>query len=99
MLFDNGSRRERGVSRAYAFRDGEEVQTTDVIALPDSLFTFKQGSVYEIENDQLLFSSTMNKRLVITNMKGEIVWMASSNHAFYRAYYLDSKFLEANDLR
>lgn len=98
VLFDNGSRRGRNVSRSYAFREGEEVQTTDIIPLPDSLFTFKQGSVYEFEDEKRLFSSTMNKRLVITNKQGKVVWMASSDHAFYRAYYLDVDFLKSNDL-
>lgn len=99
VLFDNGDRRERGTSRAYAFEEGNPVQTRDIISLPDSLFTFKQGSVYEIPNERWLFSSTMNKRLVITNREGQVTWMASSNHAFYRAYYLSADFLESNDLR
>ncbi len=98
VLFDNGNRRERGISRAYAFKDGVEAKTSNIISLPDSLFTFKQGSVYQIAQDQWLFSSTMNKRLVITNGKGDIEWMASSNHAFYRAYYLNDDFLKSNDL-
>ncbi|MDW3194811.1 MAG: aryl-sulfate sulfotransferase [Cytophagales bacterium] len=99
VLFDNGDRRERGTSRAYAFRDGNPVQTTDIITLPDSLFTFKQGSVYEMGKDQWLFSSTMNKRLIITDKDGEVTWMALSDQPFYRAYYLDSDFLKTNGLQ
>ncbi len=99
VFFDNGTRRGRGISRAYAFRDSQEVQVTNIIALPDSLFSFKQGSVYEFDNERWLFSSTMNKRLVITDKRGNIIWMASSDYAFYRAYYLDVNFLKSNDLR
>ena len=99
VIFDNGTRRGRSVSRAYTFRDGEEVKTTNIIALPDSLFTFKQGSVYEFGHERWLFSSTMNKRLVITDSEGQIIWMAVSDHAFYRAYYLDADFLKSVNLR
>lgn len=99
VLFDNGDRRERGTSRAYAFQEGNPVRTTDIVTLPDSLFTFKQGSVYEIGEDKWLFSSTMNKRLVITNSEGEVTWMALSDQAFYRAYYLDADFLKSNGLQ
>lgn len=98
LLFDNGDRRTRPVSRAYSLRDDEDKSLVYSVALPDSLFTFKQGSVYEIGNDLLLFSSTTTKKLIITDRSGNIVWMANSDHAFYRAYYLDKAFLKRNKI-
>jgi len=31
----------------------------------------------------------MRKKLAVTNRKGEILWMAKSDDAFYRAYYIE----------
>lgn len=99
VLFDNGDRRSRGTSRAFSFRPGEPVEVNQIVELPDSLFTFKQGSVYEIPGNKWLFSSTMNKKIVLTDQEGNLLWVASSDHAFYRAYYLSSEFLAANVIK
>lgn len=98
LLFDNGDRRKRATTRAYAFSEGEQADPVYAVVLPDSLFTFKQGSVYEVNSELLLFSSTTTKTLIITNRQGDIKWMAQSDHAFYRAYYLDKEFLLRNNL-
>lgn len=91
MIFDNGNKQFRGTSRALAFRlvEGNKFKQTLSIELPDSLFTFKQGSVYQIDKNKFLFSSTMTNYLIITDSIGDILWMAKSNEPFYRAEYLD----------
>ena len=94
MVFDNGMADIRRSSRAVMFnRFGDSIRNTLIIELPDSLFTVRQGSVYQFAEDRFLFSSTMRKILTITNRQGDILWLAKSDHAFYRAYYLDKAIL------
>ena len=94
MVFDNGAANIRSSSRAVGFNSfGDSIRNTLTIDLPDSLFTFKQGSVYQFAEDRFLFSSTMSKTLIITNRQGDILWLARSGHGFYRAYYLDKAIL------
>lgn len=95
MVFDNGPNKITWSSRAFMFRDIEDsVYNTFSISLPDSIFTNKQGSVYQFEEDKFLFSSTMTKDLIVTNRKGEVLWQAKSGIGFYRAYYLDEAILK-----
>ena len=91
LLFDNGHRDFRVSSRALMFRviDGE-FSLIKSIYLPKELYTFKQGSVYLIENDKLLFSCSVKRRLVITNLEGKILWQLDGEHSFYRANYIDN---------
>ena len=92
MLFDNGDSKIRKSSRALIFSLDESNKKFDLINsvfLPDDLFSFKQGSVYLFNNDKLLFASTVNSRVVVTNMKGKVLWNLKSDNSFYRAYYLD----------
>jgi len=94
MVFDNGEANIRRFSRALMFNSfGDSIRITFTIDLPDSLFTFKQGSVYQFADDRFLFSSTMAKALIVTNRKGDILWLARSAHGFYRAYYVDKAIL------
>ncbi len=94
MVLDNGVANIRKSSRAVMFNSfGDSIRNTLTIDLPDSLFTFKQGSVYQFAEDRFLFSSTMSKTLIITNRQGDIIWLAKSGHGYYRAYYLDKTIL------
>ncbi len=94
MVFDNGIANIRRSSRAVMFNRFEDsIRNTLTIDLPDSMFTVKQGSVYQFAEDRFLFSSTMRNSLIITNRKGDILWLAKSDHEFYRAYYLDKAIL------
>ncbi len=94
MMFDNGLPRVRPVTRALAFREeGGAFTNTLSIALPDSLFSFKQGSVEQIDTNHFLFSSTQTGYLVITNRQGDILWLAKSDASFYRAYFLPETVL------
>jgi len=94
MILDNGDPRFRGTSRAVGFNTFDDsIRNTLVIELPDSLFTFKQGSVYQFAKDRFLFCSTMTKTLIVTNRGGDILWLAKCDYPFYRAYYLDKNIL------
>jgi arylsulfate sulfotransferase len=90
MLFDNGLPEIR--SRALSFmigKDGKaEVGRYDV-ALPPRLYSFKEGSAYLITEDKILFCSTRNNVIAVTDNQGNILWELYSPEPFYRAYYLD----------
>ena len=91
LLFDNGSSDVRMTSRALLFTIDEEekiFKSDWSVYLPDSLFTFKQGSVYLIGNENYLFTSSVNNRIIITDNSGKILWNLLSDHSFYRVYYL-----------
>ncbi len=91
MLFDNG-RSNRKISRALSFKIDEKKLKAEMIiniSLPDSLFSFKQGSAYLIEDDKVLFCSSIKYRVVMTNLSGAVLWQLKSSHSFYRAEYID----------
>lgn len=90
MIFDNGGP-ERPVSRVISFNvDSKGVYEPGRInvELPRELYTFKEGSAYLMDDDKILFCSTRTNNLVITNLKGDILWQLRSSESFYRAYYL-----------
>jgi hypothetical protein len=92
MLFDNGGP-ERFTSRAISFIVDpltKQVRTGKVnVFLPKSLFSFKQGSVYLIDQDKLLFCSSIKKSIVITDLRGNIRWHLKLSESVYRADYVD----------
>ena len=95
MLFDNGGS-DRKTSRALSFRienDGKIYPGQINVSLPANLFSFKEGSVYLIENDKLLFCSTRTNYIVITDFDGNILWKLRTSDDYYRATYI-----EASDL-
>jgi len=96
MLFDNGSSEYRKSSRALVFSLDEinkKFNHEKSMFLPDNLFTFKQGSVYLIDDENYLFSSSVNNKTIISDSSGKILWNLSSDHSFYRVYYIDNKKL------
>ena len=62
-----------------------------IIEFPKELFSFKQGSVYLFDQEKLLFTSSVNNKIVVSDIDGNILWNISSTHSFYRAYYLTGK--------
>ena len=96
MLFDNGSSEFRNTSRALIFEIDElntKFKKVKSVFLPDDLFSFKQGSVYLLDDKYFLFSSSVNNRTVISDNKGKILWDLSSDHSYYRVYYIDKNFI------
>ena len=91
LLFDNGTRKERMISRALIFSmKDDQFKLLHSIELPKDLFSFKQGSVYRFDQDNFLFCSSTNSKIVITDIDGKILWNLSSNFSFYRAYHLNT---------
>ena len=68
-----------------------EFSLIKVVEFPKELYSFKQGSVYLLDEDKLLFTSSVNNKIVVTDMDGNSLWNLSSDHSFYRAYYLNAK--------
>ncbi len=92
LLFDNGHRIYRMTSRALIFSMIEDkFSLIKAVNLPRKLYSFKQGSVYLMDQNKLLFTSSVNSKILITDMNGNILWNLSSDHSFYRSYYLDTK--------
>ncbi len=90
MLFDNGSF-DRRYSRALSFDLNTETYfavSKIKVDLPDSLFSFKQGTAYLFNEDKILFSSTIPYSVVITDLKGKIRWQLNTSEAFYRAVHI-----------
>ena len=91
MLFDNGGP-QRPVSRAISFNidsQNNKVSTATVnVFLPKGLVSFKQGSAYLIEDDKVLFCSSIKRSIVITDLEGHILWHLKMSESVYRAAYI-----------
>jgi hypothetical protein len=90
MFFDNGLPGTQ--SRALSFRigsDGTAVVGKYNVPLPPRLFSIKEGSAYLITENKILFCSTRNNVIAVTDLKGNILWELYSPEPIYRAYYLD----------
>jgi hypothetical protein len=92
MLFDNGSP-ERRTSRAISFvlhPDKKDIETGRInVFLPPRLFSPKQGSAYLMDEDKVLFCSSIKKSIVITDLEGDILWQLNLSESAYRAVYVE----------
>jgi hypothetical protein len=92
LLFDNGGP-ERFSSRAISFvidPQHKEVKTGRInVFLPKALFSFKQGSAYLIDQEKILFCSSIKKSIVITDLEGHILWQLNLSESVYRADYIN----------
>ena len=91
LIFDNGAL-ERKTSRALKLKIDEnnlKVVSSSAVFLPDSIFSFKQGSVYEIDDKKLLFCSATKNKIAVVDESGDILWQANSDVSHYRAYYIE----------
>lgn len=91
LIFDNGTF-TRQSSRAIKFNINDDkmiARSTMSTFLPDSLYSFKQGNVYQLGNGNLLFDVAMKNKIAITSSEGEVLWQVNSSVSHYRAYYLD----------
>jgi len=96
MIFDNTVKATNS-SRALGFTLNEQEMTAEaslIVDLPDSLYSFKQGSAFLIDKNKLLFCSSMSNKIAITNLQGEILWQVNSDQSFYRAEYLSRELEE-----
>ena len=91
LIFDNGDI-VRKYSRALKLKINEDdmsIVSSKSVFLADSLFSFKQGSVYEIEDKKYLFCLAAKNKIAVIDELGNILWQVNSDVPHYRAYYLD----------
>ena len=93
MLFDNGGP-ERFTSRAVSYKldtlNHRVIDGRINVFLPKSLFSFKQGSAYLIEDDKILICSSIKKSILVTDLEGQILWQLNLSESVYRADYVDT---------
>ena len=90
LILDNGDN-VRKSSRALIIKideDDKRILASNSVFLPDSLFSYKQGSVYEMNNGNFLFSVATKKKIAITDGIGNVLWQVNSDAPHYRAYYV-----------
>lgn len=100
LLFDNGDDK-RTTSRALQLELDETNMKAKAhlsVFLPDSLFSFKQGSSYYINSEKILFCIATKNKVAVTNLQGEVLWQINSNCSFYRAVYIPGLLQEDDPL-
>ncbi|MDX1627330.1 MAG: arylsulfotransferase family protein, partial [Fulvivirga sp.] len=89
MIFDNGHKEKRPTSRALSFDiESNTLKSAWYVELPEKYFSFKQGSVFFIGKNKLLFCSSMTNTILVTDLNGNVLWEAKSDESFYRAEYI-----------
>ncbi len=97
LLFDNGDFSPRDSttankqSRAVAFTlDQQHKKATLAYAapIPKKQFTARMGSAYELDNGNLLQTSSKTGSVLITDKKGLVLWELSAYFIPYRAVYV-----------
>jgi arylsulfate sulfotransferase len=96
MMFDNGEKKERPLSRIVSFKlDEEKMQAIPnvIIQLPKDLSSPKMCSAYSIEDDKFLVcTSRDNVSIAVVNKQGETLWRINADESSYRAYYIQNPF-------
>jgi arylsulfate sulfotransferase len=96
MMFDNGEKKERPLSRIVSFKlDEKKMEATPqvMIQLPKDLSSPKMCSAYNISDDKFLVcTSRDNVSITIVNKQGETLWRVNGEESSYRAYYIKDPF-------
>lgn len=96
MLFDNGEKTERPLSRIVSFKLDEEKMTATpqvMIQLPKELSSPKMCSAYNISDDKFLVCTSRNNvSVAIVDTTGQTLWRVNANKSSYRAYYIKDPF-------
>jgi hypothetical protein len=96
MVFNNGPFKDSVISSG-AVKFGlvnDKIKNTQIVRLPDSVFTLKEGSVYEFSPNRFLFSISRTGELIVSDGSGKVLWRAKSDNGFYRAYYVPKSALQ-----
>lgn len=90
MVLDNGKASKQ--SRAISYLVDESTKQASVVKnvkFPSELFSPNQASAFMVDSDHILFGSSVEKTMVITDMQGSPVWQFQTDLQFYRAYYIN----------
>lgn len=97
LLFDNGDFSPRDSttankqSRAIAFRLDQRNKTAKVAytaPIPKKQFTARMGSAYELDNGNLLQTSSKTGSVLVTDKTGKVLWELNAYFIPYRAIYV-----------
>ncbi|MDM1295198.1 aryl-sulfate sulfotransferase [Sphingobacterium sp. N143] len=97
LLFDNGDFSPRDSttankqSRALAFTLDQKHKTAKLAysaPLPKKQFTARMGSVYELDNGNLLQTSSKTGCVLVTDKEGRVLWELNAYFIPYRAIYV-----------
>ncbi|MEQ9405862.1 MAG: aryl-sulfate sulfotransferase [Cyclobacteriaceae bacterium] len=89
MIFDNMG--AGGQTRAISFEIDETNKKATKkleVLLPKEMFSAKRGSVQIIDDNKLLFCSTLSNNIVVTDMEGTILWNMKIPRNTYRVEYV-----------
>jgi len=92
-LFNNGLSTSRSSYEEYPLTPSGQMSEEPSLAvdLPSSYFTYAMGSAYPIE-DLVLFCSTINGSLLMTDQHGKVNWMLEGPFFPFRAYFIEQPF-------
>jgi arylsulfate sulfotransferase len=96
MMYDNGEKTERPLSRVISFKlDEEKMEATPqvMIQLPKDLSSPKMCSAYNITDDKFLVcTSRDNASVAVVDRHGTTLWRINTDKSSYRAYYIEDPF-------
>ena len=93
LLLNNGLAEQRSGALFYKIdRENHSIAFRKQVNFPDSLFTPSQGNVTLIGSGHILFCSSVNKKIVVTDMEGRLLWMTDTPDRPYRAEYVNQIF-------
>lgn len=97
LLFDNGdfspgdSSKADKQSRALGFRLDEKNKKAELVyeaPIPQKQYTARMGSVYEMDNGNLLQTSSKTGGVLVTDKTGKVLWELNTYFIPYRAVYV-----------
>lgn len=101
MLFDNGDRKTRPLSRVLSFKIDENAGQAELrtnVVLPAELSADKMCSAVRVEAGKyLICTSKRNGIISVVNDHAEILWRVDLNSPSFRAYYLRDPFVRISE--
>ncbi len=92
MVFDNSLWRKQSGGVSFTLDTVNNVATTKIHAiLPRSKYTSRMGSAYVLPNGNLLQTSSKTGTVMVTDLKGKILWELNSYFVPYRGEYINDE--------
>ncbi|HEU4609301.1 MAG TPA: aryl-sulfate sulfotransferase [Chitinophagaceae bacterium] len=89
MVFDNSLWKKRSGGVSFSLDTVHWTATTKINAiLPRSKYTSRMGSAYVLPNGHLLQTSSKTGNVMVTDVKGSVLWKLHSYFVPYRAEYV-----------
>ena len=89
MVFDNSLWRKESGAVSFSLDTVNWVATTKIHAiLPKNKYSSRMGSAYVLPNDNLLQTSSKTGNVMVTDLKGNVLWQLNSYFVPYRSEYI-----------